>query len=384
LFLRLGEAIDSIRAKRVALDTIEMLFTGLENDAIVRAELRRLFTWLKARGVSAIVTAERGAEGLTRHGLEEFVSDCVILLDHRVVGQHATRRLRVVKYRGSRHATDEFPFVLDDRGITVVPITEIGMTDRVTARRISSGVAGLDAMLGGKGYYRGSGVLVSGTAGTGKSTLAAHFAVSVCAGGERCLYLAFEEFPGAIIPNMSAAGIDLAKWVRSKRLRIHAARPTAYGLETHLTTMTRLVEEFRPAGVILDPISNLTTIGSTGEVKSMLSRFMDYVKSRGITFLGTSLTVGGHNPEATDIGVSSLMDTWLILQNNDVNGERVRVLQIVKARGMKHSNQVREFLLSDHGVVFLDVERDEGGRVLTGARRASYQAQQTGARGRSK
>ena len=384
LFLRLGEAIDSIRAKRVALDTIEMLFAGLENDAIVRAELRRLFTWLKGRGVTAIVTAERGVEGLTRHGLEEFVSDCVILLDHRVMGQHATRRLRIVKYRGSRHATDEFPFVLDDRGITVVPITEIGMSDRVSTQRVSSGVAGLDAMLGGRGYYRGSGVLMSGTAGTGKSTLAAQFAAAVCASGQRCLYFAFEEFPGAIVRNMNAAGIDLAKGIRRKRLQIHAARPTACGLEAHLTTMTRLVNEFRPAAVVIDPISNLTTIGTIGEVKSMLSRFMDYLKSRGITFLGTALTVGGHNPEATDVGVSSLMDTWLVLQNNDVNGERVRVLQVVKARGMKHSNQVREFLLSDHGVVFLDIERDTEGRVLTGARRSAYQTHPSGARGRSK
>lgn len=371
LFLRLGDAIDSIGAKRMVLDTIEMLFAGLDNQVIVRSEVRRLFTWLKARGVTAIITAERSTDRLTRHGIEEFVSDCVILLDHRVIAQHATRRLRIVKYRGSRHATDEFPFVLNDSGIIVVPITEMRMTDQVTTRRVSSGVAGLDAMLDGKGFYWGSGVLISGSAGTGKSTLAAHFAAAVCKSGERCLYLAYEEFPGAIIRNMASAGIDLGKWVTRKRLLIHASQPTACGLETHLTNMHRLVEDFRPAAVILDPISNFANVASVGEVKSMLARFMGYVKSRGITFLGTSLTVGGHDPEATDVGVSSLMDTWLKLQNIDVNGERIRGLQVVKARGMKHSNQVREFLLSDQGVTFLDVKRDGGGRVLTGARRAS-------------
>ena len=301
------------------------------------------------------------------------MSDCVILLDHRVVAQHATRRLRVVKYRGSRHATDEFPFVLDDTGITVLPITEMRMTDRVTTRRVSSGVAGLDAMLGDKGYYRGSGVLISGTSGTGKSTLAAHFAASVCRGGERCLYLAFEEFPGAIIRNMASAGIDLGKWVAQKRLHIHSSQPTAYGLETHLTIMHRLVQDVRPGAVIIDPLSNFSDVASVSEVKAMLSRFMGSVKSRGITLLGTSLTSGGEDPEATEVGVSSVMDTWLMLQNINVNGERIRGLQVVKARGMKHSNQVREFTLSDDGVAFLDVERDVAGRILTGARRASRQ-----------
>jgi circadian clock protein KaiC len=265
----------------------------------------------------------------------------------------------------------------------VVPITQLGMTDRVTTRRVSSGVSGLDAMLGGKGYYRGSGVLVSGTAGTGKSTLAAHFADAVCAGGDRCLYMAFEEFPAAIIRNMAVAGIGLAKWVRRKRLLIHAARPTAHGLEMHLTTMIRLVDDFNPAAVILDPITNLVTVASLGEVKSMLSRFMDYLKSRCITFFGTSLTVGGHNAEATDIGVSSLVDTWLVLQNKDVNGERTRGIQIVKSRGTKHSNQVREFLLSDHGVMLVDIERDETGAVLTGARRFSYLSLRSGSKDRS-
>jgi circadian clock protein KaiC len=384
LFIRLGAAIDAIGAKRVALDTIEMLFAGLENDAIVRAELRRLFTWLKGRGVTAIVTAERGLEGLTRHGLEEFVSDCVILLDHRVTAQSATRRVRVVKYRGSRHATDEFPFVLDDRGITVIPITQLGMTDRVTTRRVSSGVRALDAMLGGKGYYRGSGVLVSGTSGTGKSIVAAHFADAVCAGGSRCLYLAFEEFPGAIIRNMAAAGIDLVQWVRCKRLLIHAARPTAYGLEMHLATMIRLVDDFDPAAVVIDPISNLTITASIGEVKSALLRFMDYLKSRGITFLSTSLTAGGSTAEATDIGISSLMDAWLVLQNRYANGERIRAIQIVKARGTKHSNQVREFVLSDRGMTFVDVARDAEGEVLIGARRSSFQERRAASKGRSR
>src|SRR4051812_23347799 len=213
LFVRLGLAIDSIGAKRVVLDTLEALFSGFTNHAILRAELRRLFLWLKERGVTAVITAERGEGQLTRQGMEEYVSDCVILLDHRVSDQLSTRRLRIVKYRGSSHGTNEYPFLIDSDGISVIPITSLKLEFSAPNEFVSTGSAGIDAMLGGKGVYRNSTVLVSGTTGSGKSSIAAHFVSAACARGERCLYFAFEESPGQILRNMRSIGIDLEPWM---------------------------------------------------------------------------------------------------------------------------------------------------------------------------
>ena len=375
LFVRLNYAIDTIGAKRVVLDTIETLFSGLSNAAILRAELRRLFRWLKDKGVTAVITGERGDGSLTRQGLEEYVSDCVILLDHRVIDQICTRRLRVVKYRGSVHGTNEYPFLIDEHGISIMPITSMGLQHEVSEGRISSGVPRLDAMLGGKGYYRGSTVLISGTAGSGKSSLAAHFANAACARGERCLYLAFEESPQQIIRNMRSIGLDLERWVKKGLLRFHATRSTLYGLEMHLVTAHKLIREFEPEVVVLDPIGNLTMAGSEADTTSMLTRLMDYLKSQQITAVWTNLTHGGAK-EMTDVGISSLVDTWLLLRDIELGGERNRAMYVLKSRGMAHSNQIREFLLTDRGIELIDVYLGPQG-VLTGSARQSQEAKET-------
>ncbi len=370
LFLRLGFAIDSIGAKRVCLDTLETLFGGLGNEAVLRSELRRLFRWLKDRQVTAIITAERGGGALTRYGLEEYVSDCVILLDNRVIDQVATRRLRVVKYRGSAHGTNEYPFLIDEGGLEVLPITAAGLQHSVSRERISSGVPQLDVMLGGAGYYRGSSVLVSGTAGSGKSSLAAHFAAATCRRGERAAYFSFEESEDQVIRNMASIGVDLATPLREGSLIFHAARPTVYGLEGHLALLHKRIREAEPQVVIIDPISTFLSVSNAADVKALLVRLLDFLKERQITAFFISLTTPGGSLEQTDIGISSLIDTWLLLRDMESGGERNRGLYVLKSRGMSHSNQVREFLLTDHGIELVEVFLGPDG-VLTGsARRA--------------
>jgi circadian clock protein KaiC len=371
LFIRLGHAIDSIGAKRVVLDTIETLFSGLSDTRLLRAELRRLFDWLRAKGVTAIVTGERGEGGLTRHGLEEYITDCVILLDHRVIDENATRRLRVVKYRGSAHGANESPFFIDSSGISVLPIASLGLQHRASVGRVSSGIRGLDAMMGGKGYFRGGSLLVSGSAGTGKTSVAGYFVDAACRRGESALFFAFEESGPQIERNLKSIGLDLTGAERRGLLQVHAARPTTSGLEGHLSTMHRLIDEKRPRVVVVDPISNLISVGTSSEVKAMLARLIDYMKMRQVTAMFTSLTIDEGYPEATDVGISSFMDTWLVLQNLERNGERTRSLNIVKSRGMAHSNQVREFRLSRRGLELLDVVR-RGGKVLVGSERAAF------------
>ena len=371
LFIRLDHAIKSIGAKRVVLDTIETLFSGLSDTRTLRAELRRLFNWLRTKGVTAIVTGERGDGGMTRHGLEEYITDCVILLDHRVVDQNATRRLRVVKYRGSTHGANESPFFIDESGLSVLPITSLGLHHRVSPGRLSTGVADLDDMLGSKGYFRGSSILVSGSAGTGKTSLAGYFVGAACRRRESALYFAFEESAAQIVRNLRSIGQDLEPWLRKGLLQIHAARPTTSGLEGHLSAMHRLIEEKKPRVVVVDPISNLISVGTSIEVKAMLARLIDFMKMKEMTALFTSLTMDDSHPEGTDVGISSFMDTWLVLRNIEMNGERTRTLDVVKSRGMAHSNQVREFVLTKEGLKLLDVVRHEG-RVLIGSQRAAH------------
>jgi len=374
LFIRLGSAIASIGAKRVVLDTVESLFAGLPNPLILRAELRRLFRWLKDKGVTAIITGERGEGTLTRQGLEEYVSDCVIVLDHRVSEQTSSRRLRVVKYRGSTHGTNEYPFLIDEDGISVLPVTSLGLQHIASFERVSSGVARLDAMLGGAGYYRGSSVLISGTAGTGKSSLAAHFADAACRRGERVLFFSFEESPSQIMRNMRSIGIDLQQWIRKGLLQIHADRPSSAGLETHLALKHKLIGIFNPQVVIMDPLNSFVIGDNRIEVKSMLMRLVDFLKTRQITGLFTNLAQGGSPVEQTDVAISSVIDTWLLLRDIDSGGERNRCLSILKSRGMAHSNQIREFLLTDHGVELRDVYVGPEG-VLTGSARLTKEAE---------
>ncbi len=373
LFVRLGTQIDEVGAKRVVLDSLEALFAALPNEAIIRAELRRLFGWLKERGVTAIVTAEQGEGTLTRHGLEEYVSDCVILLDHRVTNQIATRRLRIVKYRGSKHATNEYPTLIDERGLSVLPISSLGLRYPVSREFVSSGVDRLDAMLDGKGYYKGSSVLVSGTAGTGKTSLAAAFVDRSCRAGHRCLYFSFEESPQQIIRNMSSIGFDLAASVRSGLLQFEAVRPTVFGLENHLVNLHKLVEEYKPEMLVVDPVTNLTAVGQDVEITAMLTRLIDFLKNNQITTLFTSLTTGGGQQEQSNVAISSLMDTWLLLRMLESANERNRILYVLKSRGMAHSNQMREFLLSGQGIQLLDVYAGLGA-VLTGSARVAQEA----------
>jgi circadian clock protein KaiC len=374
LFIRLGHAIDAIGAKRVVLDTIEALFAGLPNHAILRAELRRLFRWLKERRVTAVITGERGENSLTRYGLEEYVADCVILLDHRIVEQVSTRRLRVVKYRGTAHGTNEYPFLIGAKGLSVMPITSMRLDHAALSERVSTGIPGLDAMLGGKGVYRGSSVLISGSPGTGKSTVAVAFLAAACRRGKRALLFGYEESASQVIRNVASVGIDLAPWVESGRLVIHASRPTLQGLEQHLVEMHDMVRSFRPAIVVVDPISNLSLSNVDVSLKATLMRLIDFLKREGITGVFTSLTADSAMAVAdTQIGISSLMDTWLLLANIEANGERTRSLQVLKSRGMPHSNQVREFLLGRNGVELVDVYMP-GDRVLTGSERVAHAA----------
>jgi len=373
LFVRLNHAIDSVGAKRVVMDTLEALFAGLPNEAILRAELRRLFRWLKDKGVTAVITAERGREQLTRHGLEEYVSDCVILLDHRVYDQIATRHLRVVKYRGALHGTNEFPFLIGDNGISVLPITSLGLNHKISSERIGTGIPRLDAMLGGRGFFRGSSILLTGTPGTGKTIVAANFAAAAARRGERTLFFSFEESPNQITRNMHSIGLHLEPFVKRGLLRFHSARPSLYGLEMHLATMFKEIAAFQPDVVVVDPITSLMDSGTDAESKGMVTRLIDYLKGGQVTSLFTSLTQGGHALQQSEMAMSSLMDSWLLLQDFEGNGERNRVLYVLKARGMAHSNQVREFLISDSGIDLVDAYIGPSG-VLTGSARAAQEA----------
>ena len=369
LFVRLDYAIKSVGAKRVVLDTLEVLFAGLGDTQILRAEIRRLFAWLKQRNLTAIITAEQGTGMLTRFGIEEYVSDCVMLLDNRVSNEITTRRLRVVKYRGSAHGTNEYPFLIDAQGVSVLPVTSAGLAHSASNEVISTGIPGLNQMLGVGGFFVGTSILVSGTAGTGKTSLAAHFVESVCARGERCLYFAFEESPAQIIRNMRSIGLDLQPRLDAGLLRFEAARPSLFGLEMHLARMYREIEEFAPAACVLDPISSLR--GETGDVHSMLLRVIDLLKSRGITaFLTNLLSVDGM--DKADAGMSSLMDTWLSLVQLESNGERNRGIYVLKSRGMNHSNQIREYQLTSQGVKLVDAYLGSTG-VLTGSARVAQE-----------
>lgn len=374
LFVRLQHAVESVGAKRVVLDTLEAVFSGFSNVGILRAEIRRLFRWLKDRGLTTVITAERGNGTLTRYGLEEYVSDCVIALDHRVTDQISTRRMRIVKYRGSSHGTDEYPFLIDADGFSVIPLSSIRLEHKVSNQRISSGIKDLDEMLEGKGFYRGTSILVSGTAGTGKSSIAAHFADECCRTGKRCLYIAFEESADQVIRNMRSLGIELNKHIRKKALQFSAWRPTQSGLEMHLLRIHQLVEQFRPDVVIVDPISNLMT-GNINEVHAMLMRLIDFLKERQITAMFTSLTAGQQEKEKTDVGISSLMDTWILLRDVELNGERNRCLYILKSRGMAHSNQLREFISSPQGIRLIPAHISVG-TVYTGSARLAQAARE--------
>ncbi|HXS59038.1 MAG TPA: circadian clock protein KaiC [Hanamia sp.] len=371
LFIRLSYAIESIGAKRVVLDTIENLFSGLTNHGILRAELRRLFAWLKEKGVTAIITGEKGDGKLTRQGLEEYVSDCVILLDHRIQNQISTRRLRIIKYRGSVHGTNEYPFLIDEDGISVLPITSLSLSNKVSSQRVSSGIPALDEMLEGKGFYKGSSILVSGTAGSGKTSIAAYFANAACMRKERCLFFAFEESPEQIMRNMRSINLNLEQHVKSGLLQFYSSRPTLYGLEMHLVVIYKLIRQFKPKMVVLDPITNLVTVGDVSEVKSILTRLIDFLQKEQITVMFTALTSAGRQDNQADEDVSSLVDAWISVRDMELNGERNRGIYILKSRGMKNSNQVREFIITDHGIEIVDVALGPNG-VLIGSARELY------------
>ena len=372
LFIGIHQAIESIGAKRVVLDTTESLFSSLRTPRVLRTELHRLLSWLKRKGITTILTAERGEGTLTRQGLEEYVSDCVILLDHRVNGQSSIRRLRIVKYRGSTHGTNEYPFLIDQNGFSVLPVTSLGLNYSSSHERISTGIPRLDTMLSGKGYFRGSTVLVSGTAGTGKTSIASQFVEAACKRGERVLFFTFEESPSQLVRNMRSIGIHLEPWVKKGLLQFHATRPTQYGLETHLTTSINVINEFKPSVVVLDPINAFVIGENHSEVKTMLLRLVDFLKMKRITAFFTSLTSASDTIEITDVYISSLIDTWLLLRDIEIGGERNRGLYVLKSRGMEHSNQIREFRLTNHGIELLDVYIGPGG-VLTGSARLSQE-----------
>lgn len=368
LFVRIAHAVESVGAKRVVLDSVEALFSGLSGESILRSELRRLFRWLKDRDLTAIVTAERGEGSLTRHGLEEYISDCVILLDHRVTDSVFTRRLRIVKYRGSTHGTNEFPFLIDRAGFSVLPVTSLDLNHAVSEERVSTGIATLDAMLGGQGYYRGSSVLVSGKAGTGKSSLAAQFVEAACARGELCIYFSFEESEQQMVRNMRSIGIDLGKWIERGLLQFRAIRPTTLGLEMHLVQMHAIINRFNSRVVVIDPATALLNSSSEAETTTMVLRLVDFLKSRQITALLTTLNDKTESLDQSGLNISSMVDTWLVLQEIEASGERNRGIYVLKSRGTAHSNQVREFLLTGHGVELRDVYLGGEGMLMGSAR----------------
>lgn len=371
LFIRLERAIDAVKAKRVVIDGAEALFSTFQNKHVVRRELGHLFRWLDAKGVTCVLTAEQGQGTLTRHGMEEYLADCVIYLDHRITDQLSTRRLRVIKYRGAPHSTDEFPFLIDEDGICVLPLTSLGLNHEASNERISTGIKSLDAMFGGRGFFRGSSILVSGTAGTGKSSIAATFINAACARGERALYFAFEESKDQICRNMKSIGLDLDRWVRKGLLCFETFRPTVYGLESHLANIEKITSRHEPQIVVIDPITNFTSLGSASEVKNMLMRLIDYLKTYQITALFTSLTEGGAPVEQSSVGVSSLIDTWLLVRDIEMSGERNRGLYVLKSRGMSHSNQIREFVITDKGLDLVPVYVGTDGNIFIGAARAA-------------
>ena len=350
LFIRLAHAVKTVKAKRVVLDSVQALFAGVADTAILRSELQRLFRWLEDHKLTAIVTGEAGVNALTRHGLEEYIADCVIALDHRVTDQISTRRLRIVKYRGTAHGTDEYPFLIDEDGISVMPITSLALTHKALTDRVSTGIPAMDEMMEGKGFFRGSSVLVTGTAGTGKSSVAANFVSAACARGERCLYFTFEESPNQILRNMRSVGLNLERWINKRLLHFNAMRPTTIGLEGHLAAIHRLIANVRPSIVVIDPITNLVAESGTYDVKSMLVRLVDFLKVEQITSMFTNLTFAGDPQERTAAAVSSLMDTWIVLRDSKPNGRPRRELYILKSRGMAHSREVRELIVSHRGI----------------------------------
>jgi circadian clock protein KaiC len=368
LFVRLEHAISSVGAKRILLDTLEVLFSGFTDMRLMRAELERLFRFLKEKGITAIVTGEAGdGATLTRFGIEEYVSDCVIALDQRISQQVTTRRLRVVKYRGTSHGTNEYPFLIGERGISVLPITSLALDYPVSNERASTGISALDAMLDGKGYFRGSSVLISGTAGTGKSSVVSTFVREACARGEKCLFFALEEPAAQVVRNMKSIGVKLQPYVDDGTLKIIPARPSLFGLEQHLVSMHAEIEAFNPRAVVVDPISSLFAGENALEVKSMLVRLGDYLKRRRITGLFTYLASPG-TLEQTEVGVSSLIDTWIELRDLESRGERNRAMYILKSRGMPHSNQVREFLITSKGLDLVDAFIGPQGVAIGSAR----------------
>jgi circadian clock protein KaiC len=374
LFIRLGAAVDSVRAKRIVLDTVEVLFGGIPNPGIVRAELIRLFRWFKDRGLTAVITGEQGAGVLTRHGLEEFVSDCVLVLDHRITDQLSTRRLRIAKYRGSLHGTNEYPFLIGSKGMSVLPITSLELQHTVSSARLGSGIDRLDHMLGG-GVFRGSSVMVTGGAGAGKTTLAATYALAACRRGERALFVSFEESQPQVIRNMKSAGIDLAPFVKSGHLRFFTSRPTEYGLEMHLISIHQIVDEFKPALVVIDPISDFGSLGTFNEIRATLTRLIDYLKKSQITAVLTELRSLSGDSEYVEVGVASIMDSWIALTPMDSGGERNRCIAVVKSRGTAHSNQMREYRITDDGVEIIDAYLGLG-EVLTGSARMAQDARE--------
>lgn len=374
LFLRIGAAVDAVKAKRVVLDTVEVLFGGIANQGILRAELIRLFKWFKDRGLTVIVTGEQGERLMTRHGLEEYVADCVLVLDHRISDQLSTRRLRIAKYRGSLHGTNEYPFLIGSKGMSVLPITSLELQHTVSSSRVASGIDRLDHMLGG-GVFRGSSVMITGSAGTGRTTFAATYADAACRRGERALFVSFEESQPQVIRNMKSCGLDLAQHVKSGHLRFFTSRPSEYGLEMHLISIHQIVDEFKPALVVIDRISDFGAMGTFNEIRATFTRLIDYLKKLQITAVLTELRSTADETEFREVGVDSIMDSWIALAFMDSGGERNRSVSIVKARGTANSNQLREYRITDGGIELIDAYLGLG-EVLTGTARIAQEARE--------
>ena len=350
LFIRIEMAIEKVKAKRIVLDALDTLFIGLDSQ-ILRSEIKRLFFWLKEKKVTAIITSEVGDIFLTRLGFEEVVADCVIELNNRLNNQISTRRLRIVKYRGSYHSTNEYPFMIDHKGITIFPIISEAPQIIVSNERISSGIKQIDEMLDGRGFYVGSSILVSGSAGTGKSSIAASFIKDVCEKKGTALYCAFEEAPNQIKRNMASIGIFLEPYEKSGNLHFYYSRPTLQTLELHFIAIKKLIKQINPSVVILDPITNLMIENINSDIRTMLTRFVDYLKMEQITVLLTAtLTVSSLELIQSNEGISSMVDTCIMIQEKNIIDSRRRTLYIMKSRGICNSKKEVEFIITSEGI----------------------------------
>ena len=368
LILRVKGAIKKVNARRVVIDGINNLLSTFDDERIIRSDLLRLIREIKEVNATIFITGERGHDSWSKMGFEEYLADGLMHLDNRTDGNYQTREIQVVKCRGINHYTGKSPFIINSEGMSIRPLITADFDYKVLKSRVSTGIADIDNMLGGKGLYRGSTVYITGPSGAGKTSISSSFANGACSRGERALFLAFEESSDQIIRNMKSIGLSLDKWVNEKLLYFYTARATTNSLEGHLDNIMTMVREVEPTCVVLDPISAFRPIANENETKLMLIRLNDYLRARKITTVFTALSSDGEYSEHADVQLSSIADTWIVVRIMDYKGERNNVMQLMKSRGMSHSRQMKEMYFTGNGLKLQNVYQGPEG-VLTGAAR---------------